>query len=259
MKFKISIYNRHLLLLLFAFVISTVVSCSKMDDNYIGFVKNGEIVYTGKVDSLQAFPGNGRLQLKWLLVSDPKITKCKVYWNDGKDSSILDVKKTAATDTIKLILGNLKEGLYSFQVYTYDNLGHSSVKADVIGTVYGDNYQSSLFNRPLKSATWVNIAAKPTSNPPVLAFKGTQVEWYGVSDQAVLVELRYTNEAGISKTVIEVPVKDPNKPNSPPALRPITELPDYKKGTSFTYRTGYKPTSKSIDIFYTAFDTVLVP
>lgn len=259
MKFKINKYKRHLWLLMFVVVILGIASCSKMDDNYSDFVKDGEIVYTGKVDSLQTFPGNGRVRLQWLLVSDPKITKCKVYWNDGKDSSILDVKKTAATDTIKLTLSNLKEGLYSFQVYTYDNLGHSSVKADVIGTVYGDNYQNSIFNRPLKSATWVNIAAKPASNPPVLAFKGTQVEWYGVSDQAVLVEVNYTTEAGTSKTVIEVPVKDANKPNSPPALKPITELPDYKKGTSFTYRTGYKPTPKSIDIFYTAYDTVLVP
>lgn len=257
MEFKINKGKRCSLVLVLAILAMT--SCSKMDDNYSGFIRNGEIIYTGKVDSLQAFPGNSRIRLQWLLVSDPKITKCKVFWNDGKDSSALEVKKTAATDTIKLTLNNLKEGLYAFQVYTYDNLGHSSVKADIIGTSYGENYQNSLFNRPLKSATWVNIAAKPSSNPPVLAFKGTLVEWYGVSDQAVLVEIKYTTEAGLSKTIIEVPVKDPNKPNSPAALKPITELPDYKKGTSFTYRTGYKPTSKSIDVFYTAFDTILVP
>lgn len=231
-------------LLLLVLTGALLASCDKMDANYKDFVKDGEIVYTGRVDSLQVFSGRNRLQLQWLLVSDPKITKCKVFWNQRKDSVIIPVKKTAATDTIKHLISNMAPGVYAFEVYTYDDLGHNSSKAEITGTVYGDSYAESIFNRPLDSAIY-----HPSNQRVVL-------KWFGVSEQATIVEVKYTSIDGTEKTVKQVPVANPNMPNDKPAMLDSLVLPGYKTGTTFTYRTGYKPVPTAMDVFYTPFTEV---
>jgi hypothetical protein len=246
MKLTMLFKNRYKGISFFLLILigSFMASCDKMDDNYKDFVKGGEIVYTGRVDSLRVFPGRNRLRLQWLLVSDPKITRCKVFWNNRKDSAVIEVKKTAATDTIKHTISNLASGVYAFEVYSYDNLGHSSSKAEVTGTVYGDNYAESIFNRPLDSAIY-----HPSD-------KRTVLKWFGVSDQAISVEVKYTGIDGTIKTIIQVPVLNPNMPNDKPAMLDSLVLPGYKTGTTFTYRTGYKPVSTAMDVFYTDYTQV---
>lgn len=226
---------------------SFLFSCSKMNDTYKEFIKTGEIVYTGKVDSLKAFPGKNRIKLFWLLVSDPKISKNVIYWNDKADSVVLNVVKTANTDTIIAIINTLPEQTFTFQVYTYDNFGHSSVKSEVIGRSYGDNYNNSLYNRPLSTAIYNTVT------------KNTAITWFGVSAQAVILEMTYTDNSDVIQTVTEIPILDNNFPDRPKTFTPITNLPNFKKGTSFKYRTGYKPTPLCIDTFYTSWTTLLVP
>src|SRR5215208_5798550 len=89
-------------------------ACGKMDDTYKDFIKNGEIIYTGRVDSVQAYAGKNRIGLSMLLVSDPKITKVKVFWNNGRDSAVQNVVRTIGVDTVRFLLTNLTEGTYSF-------------------------------------------------------------------------------------------------------------------------------------------------
>src|SRR5690554_72263 len=154
--------------LLIVFGCITFISCTKMDETYKDFIKDGEIIFTGKVDSLTALPGKNKVKLQWLLVSDPKITKNVVYWNNFKDSISFDVQKTAGTDTITSIIDNLTEGVYTFSVFTRDNFGNSSVKADVIGVVYGDNYANTLSNRPLSTAYYDPIITSPTYKSAII-------------------------------------------------------------------------------------------
>lgn len=236
--------HRFIPFFLLIFVCTIFFSCTKMDETYKDFIKDGEIIYTGKVDSLTALPGKNRVQLKWYLVSDPKITKNVVYWNNKKDSLVMDVQKTANTDTIVSFIDNLNEGVYTFSVFTHDNFGHSSVKAEVIGVSYGDNYANTLSNRPLSSALLDVTTTSPT-------YKSAILKWFGVSAQAVIMEIIYTDNTNALKTVTLVPVIDPNYPNRAKALPVITYLPNYKKGASFSYRTGFKPVDNCIDYFYT--------
>jgi len=250
MKFKNIINKSGSRYIPFCFLIlaaSFLFSCTKMDATYKDFIKTGEIVYTGRVDSLKAFPGRNRMKLSWLLVSDPKITKNVVYWNDKADSLVMDVVKTTNTDTITAIIANLPEHTFTFQVYTYDNAGHKSIRSEIIGSVYGDNYANSLVNRPISSSVY-NVTTKNLA-----------ITWVGVSEKAVIMETTFTDNAGVIQKVTEIPVFDPNYPNRPNAFKPISNLPNFKKGTSYQYRTGYKPTSLCIDTFYTTWTTVLVP
>ncbi|HET9571683.1 MAG TPA: DUF4998 domain-containing protein [Bacteroidales bacterium] len=233
---------------LLIFVGSVLFSCGPMDETYRDFIKNGEIIYTGKVDSLKAFPGKNRMKLTWQLVSDPKITKNVVYWNDFKDSLSIDVVKTDSVDRISVVIDSLDEKVYTFVVYSYDAAGHSSVKSSVIGTVYGNNYTSTLYNRSISSNAF--NTAKDTLT----------IKWFGVSAQAVVMNINYTDVTNALRSVTDVPVKDPNFPNRAKALADKTFLPKYKQGTSFTYRTGYMPNSDCIDTVYTNWSTpILVP
>src|SRR5690606_31024675 len=56
------------------------------------------------------------------------------------------VEKTEVVDTISVKINDLAEGNQTFEIYTYDDLGNSSIKAEVSGKVYGDLYESSLLN-----------------------------------------------------------------------------------------------------------------
>ncbi|MGX5817491.1 DUF4998 domain-containing protein [Chitinophaga lutea] len=222
-------------------------ACEKMEDTYSEYLKDGVIVYTARVDSLRAYPGKNRIELEWLLVADPKITKCRVFWNNNGDSVEVPVQRTSGIDTVGVILNNLPENIYSFHVYTYDNAGHSSVKEEVIGAVYGDIYGSSVSNRPVKSAKYQS------------AQKRAEVTWFGVNSQAVAVDIEYTDLSGAVVKSREVPVINPANPLKPPAFRDTIYLANYKQGQSFRFRTAYKPVPQAIDTFYTPYETQLVP
>lgn len=208
-----------------------------MTDNYKPYIKNGEKIFTGKVDSLVSFPGSNRLQLRWLLVSDPKITKCKVFWNNGADSLLVPVHKSDTTDTITVNINNLEEGLYTFDVYTYDDAGHSSVKAEVTGTVYGENYINSISNRALDSAIYY-----PDT-------KQVEIKWFGIGQGAVVMDLEYTDSLGnlVKKQITAAT----SFSGVPLGFLETDTLHAYQDGTTFKYRTGYLPVGNAIDTFYT--------
>src|SRR3546814_2920667 len=76
--------NTTLSMICLAFVL--VSGCAKQDDTYRQFLDKGEIVYVGKADSVQVFPGKNRLKLSWLILADPNVSKAKVFWNNHSDS-----------------------------------------------------------------------------------------------------------------------------------------------------------------------------
>jgi hypothetical protein len=220
---------------LYIMLFTSLLACTKLRDTYSQFVGTGEIYYPGKADSLTAYPGRNRIQLTWLLVSDPKIVRSTVYWNNRADSVAITVAKTGGIDTIKTILNNMTEGTYTFEVFTYDNKGNRSVKVERIANVYGYNYDISLVNRPLKSVA-MNAAADTAL-----------LDWYPASGQHIAVDLRYKNQLNDS-VFVTIP---------PDSIK--VKLPKFKKGESFKYRSMYKPEKNAIDTFYTVYESKLIP
>ncbi|PWG78180.1 DUF4998 domain-containing protein [Pararcticibacter amylolyticus] len=218
--------------------------CDKMEDSYKQYLEGGELIYPGKADSLKAFPGKNRVKLRWLIVSDPKVVGAKVYWNNKSDSVNVPIRKTSSTDTISVIIPGMEEGLYTFDVYTYDAAGHRSVGSQVIGEAYGASFQNTLANRLVKSVQWLNLAQTGTTP----AFRGGEITWYSASVLAVFIDIGYTREDGSAASVREEPVRVPGRPVS---FRETTRLPGWNKDLSFRYRTAFKPDSAAIDTFYT--------
>src|SRR5690606_15689496 len=97
----------------------TMMACSKMDD-YRKYTDEKEIVYSGKADSLVVYPGKNRLMLSWVLVSDPKISRARVYWRNKADSVEVPITTGPGVAAVKVVLENMEEGCYSFEVVTLD-------------------------------------------------------------------------------------------------------------------------------------------
>lgn len=207
-----------------------IASCAKIDD-YKKFVEEGEISYTGKIDSVKVYSGDGRVFIQGLFRSDPKVASCKIYWNSLKDSVEVPVIKTGGVDTLKQFI-QLPENLYNFQIYTYDALGNKSVPVYATGRSYGASYKASLTNRLILSAI-------------IDANNDVIINWRNIDKTlgAFATEVVYTDNTNMEQRVtMDIDAT-------------TLLLKDYKSGAPFTYRTLYLPDTLSIDTFYTAYQT----
>lgn len=211
---------------------SFVFSCGKMDDTYREFLSDGETTYVAKADSLKIRSGRERVQLEWLVMSDPKVKGYKVLWNNSVDSIVNDFNREVDGDTVRLIIDNLKGGVYEFEVFQFGTKGTRSVRASITGRSYDSSYESYLPNRTVESID------------------------FNEDEQLTLSWNKYNNQdmLGIDFYYMSSENKEVNMKIPPNELQ--TSLVDYKKGTEITYRTMYKPDSLSIDTFYSGFNIV---
>jgi hypothetical protein len=198
-----------------------IAACTK-EDSYKDFEKGGEIKYPGRVDSVIARPGNGRIQLSLVMGNDPLVTRIKVYWNNRQDSTETEVTTTNGRDTVNMLLP-LPQGNYNFEIYTFDKDGNRSIVKNKAGTIYGSNYISSLENRALKT-----IGFTP-ANSLLLTFGEPATGEIGV-------QINYTNGAGQAKTANILPTTT------------TFEIADFKD-ESITYKSLFKPDSLAYESF----------
>lgn len=219
-----------LFILLFAIVCSAG-SCGRMDDTYVQFLEGGEKIYVAKADSLKLKSGRNRIELSWLLLSDPKVKKYKVYWNQQRDSLENVVTKSDEVDTVRVIIDNLAEGNQTFQIFTYDDAGNSSVKAEISGRVYGALYEKSLLN-----ATISKVLRKSDD---------LKIIW-NVNQPAGLTvtEIKYLDLTNNQRMILNKNFKD------------TTTLAQFPLKGNFEFRSGFLPDSLAIDTFYVDFTEV---
>jgi len=225
---------KYLTWLLLVIIGASMSSCVKEDD-YKNITKGGEIYYPGRVDSVVVHGGNNRVQLEILLGNDPLVTKIKAFWNNGADSATTDVVKTTGKDVVKLLINNLTQGTYSFDLYTYTANNAKSIVKNVTGTVYGDNYLKVLSNRVVKSFSYSADGNK------------LFIDWNSAFDGEKSIELSYTNDAGAQQTMII------------PGGSLKTELSGFRSDTKVRYRSIYLPEPKAIDEFAVTPTEVTLP
>ncbi|MBJ6367461.1 DUF4998 domain-containing protein [Snuella sedimenti] len=201
-------------------------SCTQMDE-FEKFRVGGAITYPGKVDSVIVYPGKERIKLGMILGADPTVNKIKAYWKNRQDSTEITFARTGAIDTLDLVIENLIEGTYNFELFAFDDFGNRSVVTNVSGTVYGTTYEASLLDRPLLTAACGNI------------------RWGEANSIMLGVEVSYTDSSGNGQVVFVENDQD------------TSTLSDIDASETFEYRTAYKPDSLSIDTFYTPFKTIL--
>lgn len=216
------------LLFLSMFAVTLSAGCTDMNE-YTKFLEDGEIEYTGKIDTVKVLAGDGRVAVTGRFGSDPKVVGCRIYWNLRADWVEVPVDLTRSNELYKII--ELPENSYSFEIMTYDELGNNSIPVTTTGSSYGDSYKASLSNRLIDSAKEED--ADDGSVNAVIAWRAIDT-----SRGVYASEVTYTDAGGTEHTVT-VPVSES-----------ATTLPNYKSGTEITHLSLYKPTADCLDIFY---------
>lgn len=219
---------RNILVTAFVVVLVLVIHSCTSSDEYLKFTEGGEISYTGKIDSLKFFPGRNRVKIEGLIISDPKVTELRIYWNSKKDSVVVPIVRTAGIDVVSKVIDNLEENIYNFEIRTFDAKGNSSIPVNSSVEIYGGRYESSLVNSRfvlnnviVGSNLTVNFESVNANSGVV----GTEIEYTTVLDTKKIVYI------DVNTTSIVVN--------------------DFKNGSIYRYRTFYKPVSNAIDSFHT--------
>lgn len=224
-------------------VLGTVLltySCKPSDYYYGEYLKNGEIYYPGRVDSLSIIPGNQRGILRFKVTTDPKVNSVRVYLRSSL-SPTAEVKnypiEASEHGKIKLItLDGLSEATYTANVYSFTNQGDSSRSVASSQFIYGQSYIRTLVNRSFSKFDKANanehflVLARENNLPRQGTFYPMQ-----------FTEVTYRNNSGDSTTVRITPYED------------FASLKNIASPSTVKYRTVYKPVQASIDYFYTAF------
>jgi hypothetical protein len=211
------------------------VQCSKYDE-YKKYMPNGEIIYPQKPSSVKTYPGKNRVQLEWVIV-DPKVTSCKIAYkqeNIQKDTTVVIPERgTGSNDTIRVIVPDLKETAYVFEIVSYDDFGNVSIPVEVEEEVYGEIYETTLSNRLLKDYSYDKE-------------NGLQLEWYDADETEIGMELYYTDINGNNQMILVA------------GSETSTTISDYKYGEPLFNISLYKPVPSAIDTFYTEKQRVIM-
>ena len=218
-----------------AFIISilSITSCDDFMDIHKEYIEGGEIIYAPKPDSVSFIAGKGRILFNCRTYNAPNIRSIDVFWNDGLDSLIIPVELKTGYDSISVILDDMEEKSYTFNIQTTDNFGHKSLFLTYFGTSYGETFHSTLNDRRIKSVS--------------LSDKEGIIEWYSALNGLMRNEIRYRKNDG-SQAVVKMLSADHQ-----------VALPDAKAGSSFEYRSLYLPEEECIDTFATAWKEYETP
>jgi len=226
-------------MLLFIFI----YNCSDMNDLHQPYLDRGEKTYTEKVDSLIAFTGNNRAQLQWYLLSDLSIKKARIYWNKRNDSLEVNISVTPnVRDEYSVIIDNLEEDSYLFEVFTMDVSGNISVPVSRSIRVLGDVYKSNLDNRVISSHSQVNTNHEFTMST-------------NIPEDYVRSEFEYYDLNGVIQTAELYPDEDNNPDTKDKLILSDLEI-DITKYIS--YRSVYLPNGNAIDEFFTEYAEYII-
>lgn len=200
-----------------------LTACSDLYGTHEKYLKMAEEIYIGLADSLTANGGFNRIQLKWQLNADPRISTCEISWTDSEQPLVVAADRTE--DYMSTII-DLPEGKYLFKVIVKSDSGKESLPRTVSGEVYGSVYQSRL---PQKAIT----SMKNTAD-------GILIAW-APEEGCVGVRLVYTTKDGNEKNTLIV-----NEKVTDGDVLEVT-LDDALPGSEFKQFSLYKPEKDAID------------
>lgn len=205
-------------------------SCVK-EDAYLKYTEKGEIVYPGKPDSIIANSGNNRVMLSWILKGYPNMDSYLVKWNQGRDSLLYKLNRSAELDTVRILLDkNIAEGPVTFVIYANDKQGNRSLPTEITAVAYGEGYSSLLANRRLN-----------TSKPYSVNAMGELVLHFDAPDTInISTNITYTTKTGTTNRIrLDSESSD-------------AVIKSYSSGTKILMQSSYIPQANAIDTFLTS-------
>ena len=135
--------------LLLTLSLLNILSCTEMDSIHERYL-DGEIVYSGKLDSLQVRPGYYRAQIDGQTTFLGNSKKVYIEFEDRKESFQIDQE---LDDVFSFIIENLDEQTYEFDIQTEDKYGNLSIPQIVAGKSIGNTFLANQESRKLSGYT----------------------------------------------------------------------------------------------------------
>ncbi len=153
-------------------------SCDDMESIHKNYL-NGENIYAGKLDSLEIRPGYKRVELNGLTNFLGNSSNLIVTYEEREEIFKID---DDLGDVMSVIIDDLEEKTYEFNVRTSDESGNLSVPQSVAGFAVGDIFISNQDPRKI-----INFSSNAD---------GTFANFYGNSDSehVIFTELNYETE-----------------------------------------------------------------
>ena len=131
-------------------LIATTTSCNDMDKIHQQYL-DGEIIYSGKLDTLLIRPGMYRAQLEAYTHLLGNSNKVIVEFDNRTE--IYDIESDVP-EIYSVIIENLDEDFYEFDVVTQDGEGNLSIPQTVSGFAVGDNFVGDQSPREVNDFTF---------------------------------------------------------------------------------------------------------
>ena len=215
-------------------LLMTITSCENLKDTYHEFVKDGETVYVAKADSIKVRGGKNRIEISWLLLTDPNVSQYKIFWNNKKEFEEGFIQKTSQVDTVRVMFNDMEEDTYEFDIILYDRYGNSSITASTIGQVYGERYQRSLLNRVYRNVYRLNS-------------RDIEVEWMPATEGMLDVHMEYMDRMNVNRSLVM------------PDSITIATITDFPIDGTLQFRTAFIPEIAALDTFYSNYQNISDP
>lgn len=160
-------------------------SCTDLTETYKDFQGDGEISYTGKVDSIIFREGLNKVQLEGFLYYTRTAKELVISWNDER--KVVDIENLPKNKKIEVLIDDLEEGIYLFKVYTLDKDQNRSIVTTVQANVYGDSF--------IEAQNQVPYSITNTERNTV------EIDW-GDIPKLAKVHLDYTDYYGVQKQIV---------------------------------------------------------
>lgn len=198
-------------------------NCSKMESIHEEYLQ-GEKVYAGKLDSLQVFSGYKRVKIVGLTRYLGNSTECVVSWED--QTKTFQIDKSLTDDKFEMIIENLEERNYEFEVLTKDRAGNQSVVQHCKGKAIGDIFKDSQMSRRIQEFT----------------FKGAyySAEWADKAESEFVIKTLFSYKNNLD-TYTQVLVLPDDK---------LTNLKNWKPGGDFKIVSAIVTGSTGFDTIY---------
>lgn len=225
-------YKNSVIIVLIMFLSS---ACGDMMDIHQEFVKDGEIVYLSKPDSVKFLAGKNRVYFECVLRNAPNITSIDIFWNRGKDSHIIPVTPSTGIYKLNAWIPDLEEQSYTFEVQTSDSYGQHSLMTTGFANSYGEMFQMSLVNRPYRGF------ALTDRNKEV----SVELSWINAAERLVWSEIRYNDKNDNTRVIRALPADV------------VTVCEDATVNSVFECRSAFLPETDAVDTFYTEWKRIL--
>lgn len=214
-----------IVMLLMLFSVNTLVaSCEDINDKHDPYMRQGETLRVGKVDSLSLYSGRMRAQLKcW--VGDYRAKKLMITVENSDEVIWFNLSEDNREDSVVVNIPNLQEGTNQLSfVTTNEDKTILSIPVKATVAAYGERYQAILSQR--------TIAKTESAGDGVKVFWGARA-----SAQLLGQAVSYQTVAGNDTTYII------------PASESSSVLWNAKSSGEFAYKSLFVPVATSIDTF----------